>query len=60
MEKDYKSLMKGPNYNCECYRTRKEAVMKIKSKLNEDILRDDPDRYSDIVRDTDKNEQFEK
>jgi Ca2+ transporting ATPase len=60
IKKDYKSLMKGLNYNCECYRTTKEAVMKIKAKLKEDVLRDDPEKYADIVRDTEQKELFEK
>jgi magnesium-transporting ATPase (P-type) len=58
-KKNYKILQSGLAYNCNCYRTKEEAIMKIKSKLKEEVLSEDPDKYAEIVRDADKKEEFD-
>jgi Ca2+ transporting ATPase len=57
---DYKLLMEGLNYKCECYRTKDEALLKFKSKLKEQAIKDDNDNYNITMRDPIKKEKFEK
>jgi Ca2+ transporting ATPase len=57
---DYKLLTEGLNYKCECYRTKDEALLKIKAKLKEQAIKDDGDNYNITMRDPIKKEKFEK
>jgi Ca2+ transporting ATPase len=56
-KKNYKSLQSS--YTCNCYRTKEEAIMKIKSKLTEELLSEDPDKYASLVRNAEVKEEFD-
>jgi magnesium-transporting ATPase (P-type) len=58
--RDYKVLMEGLDYKCECFKTKDEALMKTKIKLKEQAMKEDYELFNITMRNPIKKEKFEK